>query len=403
MERIVTNTFMFENGERYCHIIDKKTGEPLYDPTLYITTRVRNRSESINTMEAVAGSLALLYRFLFLRGIDIRERIATLQFLALNEIDDLADFASKNFKNKRTTSLHERSIVKEPTKYFRLTVIFNYLEWLCEVHTIGTKRKDNQKMMDSFIDKLKNKRPSNEDRYKNQIPEKTLSREQLDILFEVVRPSSALNPFADEVQSRNRLIILLLFSFGIRAGELLNLRIRDIDFSSGMIAIKRRPDDKFDPRVNQPLVKTCERVFSVGNSLMAELFNYITQDRRNVKNSKGNDFLFITYKKGYSQGKPLSFSAYHKIINMISETSPELAELTGHKLRHTWNYEFSSLVDGMDETFSEEKEEQIRSYLMGWKTGSGTAQIYNRRHLVEEAHKTSLAMQNQLMEGYINE
>nr|OYN56862.1 hypothetical protein B7L52_03065 [Pectobacterium carotovorum] len=54
MERIVTNTFMFENGERYCHIIDKKTGEPLYDPTLYITTRVRNRSESINTMEAVS-------------------------------------------------------------------------------------------------------------------------------------------------------------------------------------------------------------------------------------------------------------------------------------------------------------------------------------------------------------
>ncbi|KFX00723.1 tyrosine-type recombinase/integrase [Pectobacterium carotovorum] len=403
MERIVTNTFMFENGERYCHVIDKKTGEPLYDPTLYITTRVRNRSESINTMEAVAGSLALLYRFFSLRRIDIRERIATLQFLALNEIDDLADFASKNFKNKRTTSLHERSIVKEPTKYFRLTVIFNYLEWLCEVNAIGTKSKDNQKMMDSFIDKLKNKRPSNEDRYKNQIPEKTLSREQLDILFEVVRPGSELNPFADEVQSRNRLIILLLFSFGIRAGELLNLRIRDIDFSSGRIVIKRRPDDKFDPRVNQPLVKTCERMFSVGNALMAELFNYITQDRRNVKNSKDNDFLFITYKKGYSQGKPLSFSAYHKIINMISETSPELAELTGHKLRHTWNYEFSSLVDGMDETFSEEKEEQIRSYLMGWKTGSGTAQIYNRRHLVEEAHKTSLAMQNQLMEGYINE
>ncbi|KHT02566.1 tyrosine-type recombinase/integrase [Pectobacterium brasiliense] len=403
MERIVTNTFMFENGERYCHVIDKKTGEPLYDPTLYITTRVRNRSESINTMEAVAGSLALLYRFFSLRRIDIRERIATLQFLALNEIDDLADFASKNFKNKRTTSLHERSIVKEPTKYFRLIVIFNYLEWLCEVNAIGTKSKDNQKMMDSFIDKLKNKRPSNEDRYKNQIPEKTLSREQLDILFEIVRPGSELNPFANEVQSRNRLVILLLFSFGIRAGELLNLRIRDIDFSSGMIAIKRRHDDKFDPRVNQPLVKTCERVFSVGNSLMAELFNYITQDRRNVKNSKGNDFLFITYKKGYSQGKPLSFSAYHKIINMISETSPELAELTGHKLRHTWNYEFSSLVDGMDETFSEEKEEQIRSYLMGWKTGSGTAQIYNRRHLVEEAHKTSLAMQNQLMEGYINE
>ncbi|HCT8032851.1 site-specific integrase [Klebsiella pneumoniae] len=403
MKKYSVNSFVFESGERFCHVIDKISGEPLYYPNLYITTQVRNRSKSINTMEAIGGNLALLYRFFSLRGIDIRERIATLQFLDLNEIDDLADFASKNFKDKRTTFLHERSVVKESTKYFRLTVIINYLEWLCEVHAIGTKSKDNQKIMDSFIDKLKNKRPSNENGYKNQIHEKTLSREQLDILFEIVRPGSELNPFADEVQSRNRLIILLLFSFGIRAGELLNLRIRDIDFSSGMIVIKRRPNDKFDPRINQPLVKTCERMFSVGNTLMAELFNYIMQDRRHVNNSKGNDFLFITYKKGYSQGKPLSFSAYHKIINMISETSPELAELTGHKLRHTWNYEFSSLVDGMDETFSEEKEEQIRSYLMGWKTGSGTAQIYNRRHLVEEAHKTSLAMQNQLMEGYINE
>ncbi len=39
--------FMFENGERYCHVVNKDTGEPLYYPNLYITTQVRNRSESI--------------------------------------------------------------------------------------------------------------------------------------------------------------------------------------------------------------------------------------------------------------------------------------------------------------------------------------------------------------------
>ena len=48
MRSICVDSFMFENGERYCHIVNKNTGEPLYYPNLYITTQVRNRSESID-------------------------------------------------------------------------------------------------------------------------------------------------------------------------------------------------------------------------------------------------------------------------------------------------------------------------------------------------------------------
>ncbi|ECS8656459.1 site-specific integrase, partial [Salmonella enterica] len=50
MSSICVDSFMLENGERYCHVVNKKTGEPLYYPNLYITTQVRNRSESISTM-----------------------------------------------------------------------------------------------------------------------------------------------------------------------------------------------------------------------------------------------------------------------------------------------------------------------------------------------------------------
>lgn len=42
MRSICVDSFMFENGERYCHIVNKNTGEPLYYPNLYITTQVRN-------------------------------------------------------------------------------------------------------------------------------------------------------------------------------------------------------------------------------------------------------------------------------------------------------------------------------------------------------------------------
>lgn len=54
------DSFMFENGERYCLFVNKDTGEPLYYPNLYITTQVRIRSESISTMKVIAGSISLL-------------------------------------------------------------------------------------------------------------------------------------------------------------------------------------------------------------------------------------------------------------------------------------------------------------------------------------------------------
>lgn len=63
--------------------------------------------------------------------------------------------------------------------------------------------------------------------------------------------------------------------------------------------------------------------------------------------------------------------------------------MTGHKLRHTWNYEFSKAID-KNQDISDEKEQQIRSYLMGWRPGSETSMIYNRRHIYELSKKLHL-------------
>ncbi|EGK0761167.1 site-specific integrase, partial [Salmonella enterica] len=115
-----------------------------------------------------------------------------------------------------------------------------------------------------------------------------------------------------------------------------------------------------------------------------------------------HDFLFITYKEGKTQGQPLSFSSYHKIVSIVRQSSSHLSGLTGHKLRHTWNYEFSKAIDKNQE-ISDEKEQQIRSYLMGWQPGSDTSIIYNRRHIFELSKKTALEQQEQLFKGGIDE
>ncbi len=101
MRSICVDSFMFENGERYCHIVNKNTGEPLYYPNLYITTQVRNRSESISTMKVIAGSISLLYRFFMRKEINIDERIQKRIFLAPHEIEDLINSLHSIFEMAR--------------------------------------------------------------------------------------------------------------------------------------------------------------------------------------------------------------------------------------------------------------------------------------------------------------
>ncbi|EDG1326657.1 site-specific integrase, partial [Salmonella enterica subsp. enterica serovar Newport] len=178
MSSICVDSFMLENGERYCHVVNKKTGEPLYYPNLYITTQVRNRSESISTMKVIAGSISLLYRFFMRKEINIDERIQKRIFLAPHEIDDLIEFTSFNFKSGVDSDFCV-SNVKKPTKYFRITTIANYLEWLCKILLSHTCQKDTIKEILVFINNIKRKKPRNNDKYVMDI-EKSLDKAQLD-------------------------------------------------------------------------------------------------------------------------------------------------------------------------------------------------------------------------------
>lgn len=64
------------------------------------------------------------------------------------------------------------------------------------------------------------------------------------------------NPYQGyALQVRNAAIIALLHYLGIRRGELLNLRVDDINFVTNELRIVRRADNSIDYRVYQPLVK----------------------------------------------------------------------------------------------------------------------------------------------------
>lgn len=399
-----TVTFVMDGGERYCHVVDHSSGLPEYYPCLYLTTQLRNRGDASSTIESVAGHLVVLLRFAHHFGIDLGLRLLERAYLHEHELDALRDFAQHRFrKTPKIPSLKVPSsfdgmdkpedIVNSGTQYARLTTIAFYLGWLAK-HILHNPNHDDTTRINAMVEQLKARRPVRKGR--NQIKDRALDDAQIEILFEVIRLGSEHNPFVKPLQRRNRLMILLLFHLGIRGGELLNIRIDDIDMTSQRIRIARRADEIDDPRIRQPNVKTLERLIPLSDNLIKEIYEYITQDRRHVPNARKNKYLFVTHKNGPSVGKPVSKASYHKVMAVVRAVSPKLYAMTGHMLRHTWNYKFSAKMDSMDVPLSEEKQEQIRSFLMGWKPGSGTASTYNKRFIEQKAFDAAISMQESI-------
>lgn len=396
-------TFVMKSGERYCMLVDG-SGLPLYYPSLYLTTQVRNKSLSFSTMVSTLSGISVLHRFLGERGEDIERRFKKGRYFEESELDAIRDYCQIKFLSLTANSNSRGSFDQEElhrsdekvstqTEYVRLTIIAKYLRWLAEVIAGGTIDELKVMHIRKMENALKSRRPAKKSR-DAEATVKGLTKNQLELLFELFRPESKLNPFKDvSIRVRNRLIFMMLYHLGLRGGELLNIRIRDIDFSSNQLMVSRRPDEKDDPRKDQPLVKTLDRRLPIKDTLVQEIHSYIIDYRRAVANSAKNDFLFITHKSGPTQGQPLSKSAYKKIIGVVRAVSPSLFNITGHQLRHTWNQEFSELMDSMDSPPTNEHQEKMRSYLMGWKEGSGTAATYNQRFVRRKANQAAIDLQ----------
>ncbi|MBL0550814.1 hypothetical protein JD551_17685 [Aeromonas caviae] len=137
MEKIYgVNQFVMQSGERYCLVVDRSSGLPVYYPNLYITTQIRNRGAAFATMMAAASHLAILLRFMESRGINLEQRFLNKEFLNLHELDDLRDFAQH--KKEKTSSqalsspwsqLEDTNTVDNGTQYSRLTTFAHYLRW----------------------------------------------------------------------------------------------------------------------------------------------------------------------------------------------------------------------------------------------------------------------------------
>jgi len=111
---------------------------------------------------------------------------------------------------------------------------------------------------------------------------------------------------------RDKAILELLYSTGIRVGELTSLKIGDIDFFQELIKVKGKGKK--------------ERIVPIGRYALKALIEYI--ERRPNKKEK-NVFL-------NKYGKPLSERSVERIIDKFSKKAGIGKKITPHTFRHTF-------------------------------------------------------------------
>lgn len=392
------------NGERHAILVDE-TGVPLFYPTLWVTVTLRGGSRAVNTIQNALNAIKCLYAWWDAYSVDVEQRFSAGELLKANEVHSLRDFLSESLSQKAGRKIaplsRRRRTVSKSSQYARMTVAAEYLEFLARRLYPSSEEAENR--ITAMVAHIKANRPNQTTKTSgSERDEKHLEDSALDALEAKLKPGAAGNPFTDyPVQFRNALMFAILRSTGIRRGELLNLRVEDIDFSANTLRIVRRPDSPHDQRRYQPVAKTRERQFPLDAELVARIYEYVMEHRSKLATAKRHGYLFVTHKEGQSLGAPISNSAFSKFIESLKEI---VSAIHAHKLRHHWNYSFSNL--SVAKGLPAAREEKLRSYLMGWEQNSGTAAIYNRRHIKKEAAEAMLELQMKMLgkkQGSANE
>ena len=121
----------------------------------------------------------------------------------------------------------------------------------------------------------------------------------------------------DALSIRNKLILELLYATGLRVSELVNIKIKDIDFSNKVIRTLGKGSK--------------ERLVYFGDYAKELLSEYIGNERNELLKGKVSEYLFIN-----NQGGHLTTRGVETIIDKIVNDASLKHKISPHVLRHTF-------------------------------------------------------------------
>lgn len=119
------------------------------------------------------------------------------------------------------------------------------------------------------------------------------------------------------IELRNKTMIELAYSSGLRVSELVNLKLKDLHLDNGFIQIFGKGSK--------------ERIVPVGEVAIDLLNKYISLGRIKYQNVKSKDYVFITRR-----GTNMTRQNFFDIIRQKAALAGITKEISPHKLRHSF-------------------------------------------------------------------
>ncbi len=385
------------NGTRAKVLVRNRV--PVFYPNLYATHMLWRRA--LNTQKKYLDHIGLFEDFLEFESIDLIARLEERPesyYLTDAEISRfVSDAAFKKTtldkKNKRTRLL---PVAFEPVGCIhaqqRLETVRDYLDWLYD--KLGDQYSREKAVDDvrrRFNRKIKAARPGWR---KNRLDDmKGLTRPERDRLLEVMHPDSVENPFANKaLKLRNYIVLLLGLDMGLRRSEMLLIKLSDIYWHSGELAVINLEDDEIDIRHEAPQFKTHERQLVMSEDLVWAIKEYV-ELHRVLKNGHSeavkHSFLLVSHRR--NEGRALSIKALDGVLPRVGVAVPELKHIHLHVLRHDAVYTLlESMRDEMEALTPEDRTTQVQKILtftFGWSSESNMPGLYGAKFWKEEADR----------------
>ncbi|MDR7114466.1 tyrosine-type recombinase/integrase [Caulobacter sp. BE254] len=324
-------------GERIPILIDRDAGVPLLLPTIYVITALRSRAANTIAQHLIGVQVLLLW--CHAEGISLDDRINSGTLFRGHEVDGLWDATARPIADLgemiSASNRCSRNVVKlgrKPAGLARDTVgnrrgaVRRYLAWLSErrLFALGHQPDAQQAYRTARDELLRSLVARSTSLGRRCETRHGLDDDERNTLLDAINPVSDANPWKGQaVRQRNLLMITLLLQLGLRRGELLALRVEDVDLQKGQVRLIRRPDNSRDSRRRQPVLKTQGRLLDLRSNVVDLLSTYILRVRAEAPSrAMRHGFLFVNLRTGAE----LSASTIENIFHQLRKL-PGLAYL----------------------------------------------------------------------------
>ncbi|MFN4350539.1 MAG: tyrosine-type recombinase/integrase [Hylemonella sp.] len=381
-------------GERLPILFDRDSRTPIVPAMEWAIAMRRNRPVTANTLERELRHLGHFEVWLRREYLNLQDPIAFVDRFTPNRIEaSLRPWLGKDLSDRKIRRLSvSPSVIRD-----RILVIASFVDWVLQNAERSFSIRTQHQQMVAFGAARASVGRSLHDilpRQTSTNKEEGLSGADVARLLAVIDPMNPRNPWARGssenaigIRYRNQLIVLLMLAFGPRRGDVLKLQTADVKTHGAepTLWIRRRPDDRHDPRVFEPNAKTQERMLPLDKFLARRLDDYVSEHRKMIPNSKKTPYLFLST----NTGMPLSSRAVNDIFESLQDQFPGVHP---HICRHTHNDRLRALC--RDRGIDQKEATSHAMYLNGW-LGDNTG-IYTKRESRMTAHAVSKQVQDKL-------